>query len=142
MIDKLLRKRTNMLWLTVVGFSLWQIGILFADFGPERAEWTSYLQAFGMVVFGLSMLRLAQLSHATQDRNVAERLNDELTQLLRYRSFYFSYWVIGGLVGMLVAASPFVQMRPEILLRSLLVMVVAVPIGTFLWLDHKAGSAE
>lgn len=142
MIDKLIRKRTNMLWLAVVGFSLWQIGILFADFGPASTEWTNYLQAFGMVVFGLSLLRLAQLSHATQDPNVAERLNDELTQLLRYRSFYFSYWIIGGVIALLVAASPFVQMRPEIIVRSLLVMVVAAPIGAFLWLDHRAGSQE
>ena len=86
------------------------------------------------------MLRLAQLSHATQNPKVAELLNDELTQLLRYKALYFSYLIVAGLVGTLVGISPFFSFEPEVLVRGLLVVMVAVPIGSFLWLDYRAGA--
>lgn len=140
MIEKLLRRRTSMLWLALIGFALWQGGIVTADLYPQWDRATDFVQAPGMILFGLSMLRLAQLSHAIKKPGVADALNDELTQLLRFKAFSFSYLVLGGAVGVLVALSPFVEFRPEVILRVLLVTAVIVPLASFLWLDHKAGA--
>ncbi len=140
MMEKLLRRRTSMLWFALIGFSLWQGAIVAAELYPQWDRASDFVQAPGMVIFGMAMLRLAQLSHSIKKSDVASVLNDELTQLLRFKAFYFSYLVLGGTVGLLVGLSPFIEFRPEIILRILLVTAVIVPLASFLWLDHKAGA--
>jgi hypothetical protein len=62
-----------------------------------------------MVIFGLAMLRLAQITHAAEKPKIAAILNDELTQHLRHRTFYLSYIVLLGFVAILVTLSPFID---------------------------------
>ncbi|MEM0987097.1 MAG: hypothetical protein AAGJ32_12700 [Pseudomonadota bacterium] len=140
MIEKLLRRRTSILWFALIGFSLWQGGIVVAELHPQLDRGSNFVQALGTIVFGLAMLRLTQLSYAIKKTSVESVLNDELTQLMRFKAFYFAYYVLGGTVGVLVGLSPFVEFQPAFILRILLVTTVVVPLASFLWLDHKAGA--
>lgn len=137
--ENLLYKRTSMLVFAVIGFTLWQGALLVSDVSSLPGEVTNPFQAMGMIVWGLAMLRLAQLSHAMNNRDVADLLNDELTQLQRSKSFTVAYFVMTGLIAFTLTTSIFLDLDPVIIVRGLLLAAVITPLVAFLWLDHKAG---
>lgn len=140
--EKLLQRRSQMLQLTVIGFTLWQGALLLADLvtvSGLAARALNVTQAIGMIIFGLSMLRLAQLMHSARKQEVAELLGDELAKLQQYKAFFLAYFAVAGLAAFFLGIVGYVDIEAQVLTRILVMVAVVTPLLSFLWLDHKAG---
>ncbi len=140
-IEKLLKQRTQMLQLTVMGFSLWQGSWLASDIftlSGTPATVLSTITAIGGVMYALSLLRLIQLGLNVRKHEAEGIMADELSREQQYKAFFFAYFVVAGLAAFLLGIEAFIQIDSTVILRGLVLAAVLTPLLVFLWLDKQA----
>ncbi|MBB3071611.1 hypothetical protein FHS14_004620 [Paenibacillus baekrokdamisoli] len=124
--------RRKILIGNLVGFIVWQLPNLFHYFTSRPlAGWGSIISAIGGLVWAYYLFRIVQFSRLLRKkRELANSLNDEYIQVIRFKSFTIGFWVLMGFIAFLMAINGFIDLNVSfVLLSSIFVGVIAILIS-------------
>ena len=150
MVTKLIRQRDMTLSLAALSFVIWQGGQLAEDvvaqFGWGNGE-PNLVIVFSVLVgaigwAGASFMFLIYAGRVSKAK-VQSVIQDELFDQHKRTALRIGYLALIAAISALLAADMFVSFSAEIAIRALLIVGIAVPLGTFVLLstgeDGEAG---
>ncbi|WP_373048719.1 hypothetical protein [Vulgatibacter sp.] len=138
-VEALDESRRRVLWLSLVGFALWQ-GLDLAGAVLELSGGSSTLrhlaQGVGLVVWALWSAALIWMSRIRRrmraQSSVAAALDDELVRHARLRSFATAFWATMGTQVIVLLANSFHPLPAALAVQLTILVGVTVGLGAFL----------
>ncbi|WP_239615542.1 hypothetical protein [Cohnella mopanensis] len=139
-IEQLDMKRRKIMIGSLIGFTAWQLPLLFQyfNFNPIVSGWSSMISAIGCFVWLYYNVRLVQFSRLLRKkRELAGPLNDEYIQAIRIKSFTAAFWVLLACIVTLFVLSLFVDLKAQFTLHILIIVGVTAALVSYLIFDKE-----
>jgi hypothetical protein len=143
-IARLLRLRDRVIWVSAIGFLVWQGGWLATDLVTAGLPMmiARFASAAGGVLWAAATLALFLYYRQVKKARAGAELNDELARYRQDRAFLAGYWILLAALAGLLGLEGFVAIDPGVLLRTLVILAVVAPLTVFLWLDRDGEAAS
>jgi hypothetical protein len=142
-VERLVLARQHCLRVNLVGLVLWMGATILRDALGLTDKWVgtlSLISIIGCVVWGFSMWQITNLTRrVSNDRRVTGALDDELTQVNRFRAAGIALGVLLAIqsVSIVIFTVAPRALSPLVVAESNLLIGLSALIGTFLYLDQK-----
>ncbi|SCW47259.1 hypothetical protein SAMN04487970_1008154 [Paenibacillus tianmuensis] len=136
-ITQLEIKRRTIIIGNLLGFVVWQLPYLFHYFTSDPSwklsGWTSAVSIIGWFIWTYFLIRIVQFSRLLRKkRKLASTLIDEYIQVIRVKSFAIGFWVLLGVIVLLVTLSLYVDLKVRFVLFTLIFAGVIAPLVSYL----------
>lgn len=133
-------RRRRVLMGCLIGFIVMQLPYLYhyftSDSGTELSGWSVPISLVGWLIWSYYLIRNVSFTRLLQKkRELAKSLNDEYIQNIRTRSFAIGFWVVLGVVTILLVLSTFIDLNVRFVLFSLIFTAVVASLGSYLIIE-------
>ncbi|PXF63213.1 hypothetical protein DL796_07140 [Kangiella spongicola] len=140
-VDKLVQSRAKILIFAAFAFALWQFSWIGADIVKDTES--SFIHIItGLVILGSILWVIAcyffyVFSKKVKKANALQALNDELTHKNKLQAFMAGYFILFGMIWLVIPATDFWDFDLILIIRAIAVLAIVIPILIFSYLEFK-----
>lgn len=146
-ISKLVRDRNRLMTAMAGIFLLWQGALMTRDIfyaagfdGADRiAAWAEAGENVGLILWLIVTILLVVFMRRVRRAEAKDIINDELFRQIQGQAMRFGYKALIAALVVMLALEAFVELEAEIVIRTFMIVAVAVPLGAFVVLTNRSG---
>ncbi len=140
-VDKLVHQRANVLLFSAFAFGLWQFSWILQDMlkssGGLYFQIAGWSTVVGALTWVIASYFFSKYSKQVKQAQACDALNDELSQRNRSKAFIFGYFIVFGLIWLLIPATDFWDFEIKFAVRAIATTSIILPLVYFAYLELK-----
>ncbi len=140
-VDKLVRSRIKVIIFGAFSFALWQFSWIAMDLMKGNQSNFLYVVSAMVITGALCWVFTSYLFYAYSKKvkqiNACQALNDELTLKNRAHAFMSGYFILFGMIWLLIPATDFWEFDLKIAIRAIAVLAIVIPMLIFAYSELR-----